>query len=135
MIGAASLCMSVPAWAESQRITAQELLSRLDREDAPLVLDVRTAREYAAGHVPGAKNVPLGELSGAMAAVLLQASDGREVVVYCEKGPRAARAEVLLRETGFEAVLHLEGDMSGWRAAKLPTATPTSTATGERTPE
>jgi phage shock protein E len=111
--------------ADTEPISQAELLGKLDDESAPLVLDVRSAGEYAAGHVPGAKNVPVQELSGALPALLDAAAAGqREVVVYCERGGRAARAEALLREAGFETVLHLEGDMAAWRAASLPTAKP-----------
>ena len=99
-------------------ITQDELMRRLDSDEAPLVLDVRTASEYTAGHVPGAINIP----HTALAARLGELGEprSREVVVYCESGRRAGTAEKLLRKRGFTAVRHLEGDMSAWRERELP---------------
>ena len=94
------------------------LLERMEDADAPLVLDVRTPEEYESGHVPGAVNLPYDQLAGRLGE--LDAPEDREIVVYCERGGRAGRAESTLREAGYTAVRHLEGDMSGWRAAGLP---------------
>lgn len=98
------------------------LLPRLGGADAPLVLDVRTPEEWAAGHVPGALNVPHQDLP----ARLQEFEDfrEREVVVYCERGGRASVAEAALREAGFRDVRQLEGNMSGWRARGLPVERP-----------
>jgi len=46
--------------------------------------------------------------------------NGRDVVVYCEAGPRAERAEAALKQAGFEQVYHLVGDMAAWRRNRLP---------------
>lgn len=100
--------------SEDATISPDALAERISGATAPLVLDVRTSNEFASGHVPGAVNVPHTELSSRLAE-LGDARD-REVVVYCERGGRAALAEQLLREAGFRSVLHLEGDMSAWRA-------------------
>ena len=80
-----------------------------------LILDVRTTNEYAAGHVPSAVNVPHDQV----AARLTELGDDltRPVVVYCESGRRAGRAESVLLEAGFTDVRHLEGDMKAWRAS------------------
>jgi rhodanese-related sulfurtransferase len=47
---------------------------------------------------------------------------GQEVVVYCEKGGRAAKAAAVLTAAGFTSVRHLTGDMAAWREAGLPIA-------------
>ena len=80
-----------------------------------LILDVRTTNEYAAGHVPSAVNVPHDQVT----ARLTELGDDltRPVVVYCESGRRAGRAESVLLEAGFTDVRHLEGDMKAWRAS------------------
>ena len=105
--------------AFSAEIPASELLAGIAANEAPLILDVRTPEEFARGHVPGARNIAIDEL----ALRIDEISDHRadEVVVYCERGPRALRASGLLADAGFASVRHLEGDMSGWRAAGLPT--------------
>jgi rhodanese-related sulfurtransferase len=98
-------------------ISPQEVLAFEGRTDAPLVLDVRSAEEFASGHVPGARNVAYDEVE----ARLAELGPAREVVVYCERGPRASKAAAVLSAAGF-AVKQLAGHMSGWREAGLPIA-------------
>lgn len=94
-------------------ISASELLGRLGAEDAPVLLDVRSAGEYQGGHIPGAYNIEDREIRTRIEE-LLQLKD-REIVVYCQAGPRARRVEGYLREQGFTNVRHLTGDFSAWR--------------------
>lgn len=100
-------------------VSQQEIVSGLESKAGPLLLDVRTPQEFAGGHLPGALLVPLAEVPGRLAEVR-EASRGREVVVYCERGGRAMKAAQSLTDGGFEHVGHLEGDMSAWREARLP---------------
>jgi phage shock protein E len=101
----------------ASEISPQEVLTFAGRAGAPLVLDVRSAEEFASGHVPGARNVAYDEV----AARLAELGPAREVVVYCERGPRASKAAAVLSAAGF-VVRHLTGDMSSWRAQGLPIA-------------
>jgi rhodanese-related sulfurtransferase len=101
-------------------VSASELQASTGSGDPPLVLDVRTPEEFAEGHVPGAVNIPQDEL-GRRIQELAQRRR-QEVVVYCERGPRAAKAAVVLAGAGFSDVRHLAGDMAGWRSAGLPIA-------------
>ena len=94
-------------------ITARELLSRLGSEDAPIMLDVRTAWEYQRGHIPGAYHLEDRQVPYRIEE-LRQLKD-REIVVYCEVGPRARWVEGYLRQEGFTNVKHLVGDFSGWQ--------------------
>ena len=89
------------------------------RAAGPLLLDVRTAAEYASGHLPGAINIPHAELPDRSPEIAEFHSRG--VIAYCESGRRAAIALESLREAGFREIGHLEGDMAGWREAELPT--------------
>ena len=98
--------------AGEPEISPQDLLAH---SDAPLVLDVRSAEEFAGGHVPGALNVSHEQV----AARIGELEPAREVVVYCERGGRAAQAAEVLSGAGFQ-VRHLTGDMSGWREQGLP---------------
>jgi phage shock protein E len=111
--------------AESEHIpttiTQQELLQRLEAQTELLMLDVRTPQEFAAGHIPGAVNVPHTTLSKRLEA--LQSYQDKEVVVYCEAGVRSKKAETILRQAGFAKVRHLEGDMAAWRRSSLPLGT------------
>jgi len=110
-------CSQSESTAEVGLITPDQLLS----EPPPnaLILDVRTPEEYAGGHVPGAVNVPHTEVAARLDEIgaEVEGDPSRPVVVYCERGGRAAKAEAELLEAGFTQVLHLEGDMSDWRAA------------------
>jgi rhodanese-related sulfurtransferase len=103
-------------------ITPDQLLARMESGSPPLLLDVRSAGEYGSGHVPGAINIPHAQLPARLPE--LAGAKGREVVVYCERGGRASTAEQTLRDAGFTQVIHLEGDMSGWRRNDLPTQRP-----------
>ena len=103
-------------------ISQSALFDRLDDADAPLVLDVRTPGEYQRGHVPGAVNIPYQQVGARLGE--LGEINGRDVVVYCEAGPRAQRTEMTRRTAGFERLYHLEGDMAAWRASQMPVEMP-----------
>lgn len=83
-----------------------------------LLLDVREQSEWQAGHAPGARHVPLGDLDEELGAL----PRDRRVVVVCRSGNRSARATALLVRSGFEAV-NLSGGMQAWAAAGLPVET------------
>lgn len=82
------------------------------------VLDVRTPEEYAAGHVPGAVNIPHGEVAARIAE--LSGARGRDIVVYCRSGTRSAVALEALDKAGFKRLFHLEGDYTRWSEEKRP---------------
>jgi len=104
--------------APAAGVISQETLLD-DPPDGVVILDVRSEGEYASGHVPHAVNIPHDQLSARLGE--LDADTSAPVVVYCEKGGRAAKAETVLEGAGYENVLHLEGDMSAWRANGRPT--------------
>jgi phage shock protein E len=108
---------SAPA-ESAPRISQDELLTRLDRKDDVVVLDVRTPAEFAAGHVPGARNVSHDLLASRLGE--LGALRDRDVVLYCRTGRRVVLAEDVLRKAGFTKLLHLEGDWLAWEAAHRP---------------
>mgnify|MGYP001802799950 FL=1 len=103
-----------PAIADEQ-VTAGALAAQIEQGSPPLILDVRTAKEYAEGHVPGAVNIEYRQIPAQVEA--LRAFEDKTVVVYCERGVRAGRAEAALVEAGFTSVVQLSGDMVAWRAA------------------
>ena len=95
-------------------ITSAELLK--NKQDY-VVLDVRSADEFAQGHIEGAINIPhnavLDEISK------LKALD-KPLVVHCRSGARATKAENMLMKNGVTNILHLQGDMLDWVDKKLP---------------
>lgn len=97
-------------------VPRRELLERA-RRGLVTVLDVRPPEEYAAGHLPGARNVPLKDLEAHLARI----EPDREIVAYC-RGPHcvlAYEAVQRLRARGFRA-RRLEDGLPEWRAAGLP---------------
>jgi rhodanese-related sulfurtransferase len=99
-----------------EAIDAATLLRRL-REDDVIVLDVRPGEEYRAGHIPGARSVPIAELEGR----LDELPQNRQIVAYC-RGPYCAFADeavALLRARGYRATRLIEG-LPDWQAAGLP---------------
>jgi rhodanese-related sulfurtransferase len=82
---------------------------RLVEQEGGVLVDVRSPKEYAEGHVDGAINVPVGD----MAERLGELPRDRPLVLYCRSGGRAARAARLLNKNGFDQV-HSLGGMSNW---------------------
>ena len=101
-----------------ETISQQQLLERINAKTSSIILDVRSEKVFNTGHVPGAVSVPYNDYKKTIAEMKLNKS--HEIIVYCEAGFRANLVEVELRAQGFENVLHLEGDMGGWRNAGLP---------------
>jgi rhodanese-related sulfurtransferase/transcriptional regulator with XRE-family HTH domain len=85
------------------------------------VIDVREINEYGSGHVPTARNVPLGELKTDPKKVLT----GGRVLFVCAKGVRSATAAQLADELGIPEVFTLAGGTNAWDAAGLPLEHPT----------
>ncbi|MDH5516788.1 MAG: metalloregulator ArsR/SmtB family transcription factor [Gammaproteobacteria bacterium] len=101
---------------ELEPIPREELLQRV-KQGLVTVLDVRPAEEYAAGHVPGAVNIPLSELE----SHLEQFDSEHDIVAYC-RGPHcilAFDAVAKLREKGLKAH-RLEDGFPEWKLAGLP---------------
>ena len=91
--------------------------TRLYNDDA-LVLDVREDKEFAAGHIPKAKHIPLGQLAGRIQE--LDKFKGKPILVTCRSGQRSASAGRMLKKAGFEAVYNQAGGIIAWERANLP---------------
>jgi rhodanese-related sulfurtransferase len=116
-----SLFSAVVFASETPQISQNELLTALKSPDHNIVvLDVRSAEEFANGHLVDAINVS----HNTVAENLNQLSQYKNstVVVHCRSGYRASIAERILAKNGFENLRHLTGDMNGWLDAKLPIA-------------
>ena len=115
LLGSQSFAQSALS-SEARSIAPFEIQARRAAGTAPVVIDVRTAEEYAAGHIPGAVNIPFDQVAARISEV--DAPHG--VALYCMVGPRARKGEAALLAAGNESVLHLEGGMAAWQAAGLP---------------
>ena len=109
----AAMATVAHAGTVAPEVVAQQLR---DRKAAPVVLDVRTADEFAEGRVPGAVNIPIDELEARLKLV----PKDRPVVVYCAAGGRAAKAGRLLAAHGYTNVSEMAGSFNAWRKAGLP---------------
>jgi rhodanese-related sulfurtransferase len=93
-------------------MTSRELSVRIDAGTAPVILDVRSRLEFGRGHVPGARHVPFWRVAARVRDIPARKSE--EIVVYCGHGPRAQWAAAVLRRSGFERVVLLDGHWAGW---------------------
>jgi len=93
---------------------APELSEKLKNGKHPLVLDVRQPEEYRVAHIPGAKLMPLGEISRRMHEL----PKSREIVCVCASGHRSSSATRMLIQAGYNAI-DMKGGMITWRNAKL----------------
>jgi rhodanese-related sulfurtransferase len=92
--------------------------TRLMNQGGTLVLDVRDAKEFATGHLPRARHIPLGELSNRLEE--LAKYKEKAVIVTCRTGARSGGALRLLRKAGFATVYQLKGGVAAWESASLP---------------
>lgn len=95
-------------------ITPQQLIAN---KQSYIVLDTRSAEEFAEGHIKGAINIPHDQVA---ANLDLLTEYSETIVVHCRSGRRALVAEQALLDAGFTNVKHLAGDMKGWKAQNLP---------------
>jgi rhodanese-related sulfurtransferase len=112
--------MGLPWWlpfGAVPEVTGPALAESLRGGAGPVLLDVRSPPEFAAGHLDGAINVPVTSLARALPGLALQ--PGRPVVAICLTAHRSIPAVRLLRRQGFDA-RQLAGGMRAWRSAGLP---------------
>ncbi|MBT5073933.1 MAG: rhodanese-like domain-containing protein [Kordiimonadaceae bacterium] len=89
----------------------------MDAKLAPQILDVRSPGEWKGGHIPGAINVPIGELKGRLSSLALDKE--KPVVAICLHARRSIPAVRLLKAKGYQNVTQLEGGMTAWRSLSL----------------
>jgi len=95
-------------------LAATQLINRSDA----LVVDLRSAEDYAKGHILGAKSIPLADLE--RRAGELDKHKAKPLILHCGDGNRAGGAVAVLRKKGFDSVHNLAGGYSAWQQAGLP---------------
>jgi len=98
-------------------VNTLEATQLINRSDA-LVIDLRTADEYAKGHILGAKNIPLADLERRRGE--LEKHKAKPVIVHCGHGNSSGAGVALLRKNGFASVHNLAGGFAAWQTAGLP---------------
>ena len=112
------------AWPELSRLmgASSEIgtleATQLMNQGPTLVLDVRDGTEYAAGHLPRARHIPLAELEKRVEEI--GKFKEKAVIVTCQSGIRSGRAAKLLKSAGFTTVYELKGGLAAWQQASLP---------------
>ena len=110
----------------SPLVTPAGLRAELAGAEPPVVVDVRTAKEFGAGHLPGAVNVPVDDLRDeSVRAGYIRPLRGRRVIVYCKGGFRGHLAVRILKEQGITDVANVTG---GWTSMRLEGELPVARA-------
>lgn len=104
-----------PTGAKS--VSPSEATMLINREDA-IILDVRQGEEFAAGHLPEARNIPADKLKERLAE--LDKFKELPLIVCCASGSRSASVCAQLRAAGFARLHNLSGGIEAWRTASLP---------------
>ncbi len=97
-------------------VSPQEAIQLMNR--GALAIDLRSASEFADGHVPGARRMDGEQIL--KAGELLKKHQSKSLIVCCNTGSLAAAAVRQLREQGFAQAVTLRGGLSAWRAEQLP---------------
>jgi len=103
--------------SSSGGVTSGEATQLINREDA-VVLDLREASEFKAGHIAGARNIPQSKLDERIRE--LEKFKNKPIIVACKHGQSAGTAQAKLTKAGFERVYKLKGGMAQWQADSLP---------------
>ena len=101
----------------SGSLSAAGAVQLINRQKA-VVIDVGNPDEFAAGHVGGAKNIPLAQLEEKLP--LMVKNKSLPVILVCPVGARAARAATMAKKLGSEQAQSLGGGLKAWREANLP---------------
>lgn len=121
------LAIALPLAAHAGRpaVSPAAVAELMARDDAPLLLDVRSPEEFAQGHLPGAVLIPHDQLAERMD----QIDPDRWVLVYCRSGARATKAQSVLEKAGIE-VRQIEGSWLRWQEEQRPVVIPTDKESG-----
>jgi rhodanese-related sulfurtransferase len=92
---------------------------KMAADGSALILDVRTAGEFAAGHLIGARLIPIGDLQSRIEE--LASFKNRQLLIYCRAGNRSNIAGRILKNHGYSKVANLKGGILAWHALGYPT--------------
>lgn len=115
--GAMLVWPAVKAGGRAGSLNANDVVMLINREKA-VVVDVSDPKEFEAGHIIGAKNVPLDELEAKLPAAVK--NKGVPLILVCPNGARANRGVAVAKKLGYEKAQSLTGGMGAWRTANLP---------------
>ena len=96
---------------------AAQAIQLLNRENG-VVVDVSEPKEFSAGHIPNAVNLPMSSLKDRLKD--LEKHKDKPIIVNCRSGNRSLKGAVMLRKHGFATVYNLAGGLQGWERDNLP---------------
>lgn len=117
LASAAGLFWPVIKGATGGSLTAEGAVQLINREKA-VVIDVCEPNEFAAGHVGGAKNIPLSQLEQKLSGAVK--NKALPVILVCQSGARSKSAVNIAKKLGYEQAQSLAGGLSAWKSANLP---------------
>lgn len=111
---------SAPASADksAKDLTVDETEKLLKKNKTIIVLDVRTAKEYSAGHISGAKNIDFYDAN--FQKMLEELDKDQTYLVHCASGGRSARARDLMKKMQFRSIYHLKDGFKAWEKEGKP---------------
>jgi rhodanese-related sulfurtransferase len=115
--GAMLVWPAVSAGGRAGTLNTVQAVQRMNREKA-VVIDVSDPKDFAAGHVIGAKNLPLDELEAKLPTAVKNKTV--PLIMVCANGARANRGVAIAKKLGYADAQSLTGGMGAWRAASLP---------------
>ena len=120
-VAALLTCVMLLIFHESRRagktLTPQQLSALVNREEA-LVVDLRDPKEYQAGHIVDAINIPYNKVPERIGE--LESHKDRPIVLVCKLGQNSSAVGKQLAAKGFDKVHRLQGGISEWRANQMP---------------
>jgi rhodanese-related sulfurtransferase len=117
LISGTLLLMPLLRGGGGRGVSPAEAVQLINREKA-VVIDVCEPAEYQAGHVAGARSIPLAELEAKLPGAVK--NKATPLVLVCASGARAGRAVGVARKLGYEQAQALAGGLKSWRDANLP---------------
>jgi rhodanese-related sulfurtransferase len=117
MFSGALLLAPIIQGAVATGLGANEAVQLMNREKA-VVIDICEPSEFSAGHVVGAKNIPIGDLQVKLGSAVKNKK--LPIILVCQSGARSGRAVATAKGLGFEQVHSLGGGLMAWKAANLP---------------
>ncbi len=94
------------------QITVEDLKTKIGSENQFILLDVRTEKEYLAGHIKNAVWVPRGFIEFKIQKLIIDSET--DIILYCKRGSRSALTTYTLIEMGYKNVLNLDGGFEEW---------------------
>jgi rhodanese-related sulfurtransferase len=116
-VSGAMLMWPVVQGATASGLSTAHAVSLINREKA-VIVDVSEPEEFAAGHVGGARNIPVGQLEARLPDVVK--NKALPLILVCPNGARANRAAAVAKKLGYEKAQVLAGGLKAWKEANLP---------------